>query len=146
MGSFETPGQRVSATEIDALYDKNDPRAALASSSAAPIGATRFAGAEYGRFDRDAPVDADAHGRGWYLRGQNFVLHYVEALEGGCFARVGQPDEYALIVPVRDMALEIDAGADTVSVSGGSVVFVPEADTIVRATRDRKSTRLNFSH
>src|SRR3546814_7551792 len=98
MGSFETPGQRVSATEIDALYDKNDPRAALASSSAAPIGATRFAGAAYVRFDRNAPIDADAHGRGSSLRGQNFVPHYVEALGGGCFARVGQPDEYAMHV------------------------------------------------
>src|SRR3546814_19444873 len=109
MGSFETPGQRVSATEIDALYDKNDPRAALASSSAAPIGATRFAGAEYGRFDRDAPVDADAPGRACYLRGQNFVLHSVAELEGGCFAGDGQPDHCAVSVPDREQAREIAA-------------------------------------
>src|SRR3546814_2874798 len=50
--------------------------------------------------------------------------------------------EYALIVPDRDMALEIDAGADTVSVPGGSVVFVPAGDTIVRATRAGRFVRL----
>src|SRR3546814_12154503 len=57
-------------------------------------------------------------------------------------SRVGQPDEYALIVPDRDMALEIDAGADTVSVPGGSVVFVHAGDTIVRATRAGRFVRL----
>src|SRR3546814_8264468 len=40
------------------------------------------------------------------------------------------------------MALEIDAGADTVSVPGGSVVFVPAGDTIVRATRAGRFVRL----
>lgn len=124
------------------MYDPSDPRSSLASAPPAGKEATSFAGAEYGRFDRDPPVEADANGSSWYLRGQNFVLNYIEAACGGQFARTGQPDEYALIVPDPGMAIEVAAGAETVMVNGGSVVFVPAGDSLVTALGAGRLVRL----
>jgi hypothetical protein len=124
------------------LYDASDPRASLSTAAPAAAPATAFAGAEYGRFYCDEPAEADVHGRRWYLRGQNFVLNYIEAAAGGTFERRGQPDEYALILPDDDMILEIEAGGETVVVSGGSIVFVPAGDSRVTALREGAIVRL----
>jgi mannose-6-phosphate isomerase-like protein (cupin superfamily) len=123
------------------MYEQSDPRASLAP-SAAPVAATSFAPAEYGLFDRTPPAEADAQGRSWYLRGQNFVLNYIEAVEGGRFPRHAQPDEYALILPDPNMAIEVSAGGETVAVRGGSVVFVPAGYSLVRATAAGRIVRL----
>ena len=124
------------------MYDTSDPRSSLGPATDAKNRPTTFAGAEYGRFDRDAPAQSDAHGSSWYLRGQNFVLNYIEAAGGGQFGRIDQPDEYALIVPDRDMAIEVAAGRETVTVPGGSVVFVPAGDSVVTALRAGRIVRL----
>lgn len=123
------------------MYDQSDPRAALAS-AASPVTAARFGPAEYGLFDRVAPAESDANGRAWYLRGQNFVLNYVEALADGRFARHAQPDEYALIVPDADMAIDVTAGGETVTVPGGSVAFVPAGYSLVKARSAGRFVRL----
>jgi hypothetical protein len=124
------------------LYDASDPRASLATAAPAPVVATGFAGAEYGRFYRDPPTEAGAHGRLWYLRGQNFVVNYIEAAEGGSFERLDQPDEYALILPGEDMAIEVEAGDQRAVVAGGSIVFVPAVGSRVTALREGAIIRL----
>jgi len=124
------------------LYDASDPRASLASSSPANAAPTAFASAEYGRFYRDAPAEADEHGRRWYLRGQNFVLNHIEAAQKGSFERLGQPDEYALILPEEDMRVEVEAGAEKIVATGGSIVFIPAGDSRVTALREGTIVRL----
>lgn len=124
------------------MYDVSDPRASLAAASPKIARATEFAGAEYGKFYRETPLEADASGRCWYLRGQNFVLNYIEAAKGGQFARIGQSDEYALIVPHESMSIEVSAGAETVVVVGGSVVFIPPGDSRVTALVKGRIIRL----
>ena len=124
------------------MYDPSDPRASLNPPSANASKATKFAGAEYGMFDRIPPAEDDADGRHWYLRGQNFVLQYSEAASGGAFARTEQPDEYALILPDRDMSAEVSAGGKIIAVPGGSVVFVPAGDSVVRTPDGGRIIRL----
>ncbi|MBL8589086.1 MAG: hypothetical protein JNK46_11205 [Methylobacteriaceae bacterium] len=107
------------------MYDKTDPRAALAASAApsAPPPAF-FAPPEYGRFYEGPPQIDDASGRSWFLRGQNFVLAYSETKAGALFARDAQPDEYALLIPDAT-DVRIEAGDESKTARGPAIVFVP---------------------
>jgi hypothetical protein len=125
------------------MYDQSDPRTALASAaSPAKPAATRFAAAEYGRFYDTPPQDDDAGGRSWYFRGQNFVLHYMEAEAGAVLAREDQADEYALMIPDAGSEVEIEAGGETAVVAGGNLAFVPPGRSSVRVTRAGRIVRL----
>ena len=116
------------------MYHSSDPRAALA---AAPPGeappATRFAGAEYGRFDIDPPAVDDAHGKTWLTRGQNFLVAYTMAASGGVLARAEQPDEYVLLLPDAGMAVDLQWNGTAVQVPGQTISFVPAGASIIRA-------------
>lgn len=115
------------------MYDKSDPRAALAGAApAARPAATEFAAAEYGRFYDSAPQDQGEGGRSWYFRGQNFVMLYWEATAGAVFSRRGQVDEFAVYLPDADVVVEIEAGEETRTVSGHSIIFVPPGDCSIR--------------
>lgn len=105
------------------MYDQSDPRASLASSS--PAAATEFAGAEYGRFYESEPHERDAEGASWYFRGQNFVAHYMEAMEGAQMCRDEQVDEYALILPDEGSSISVEAAGQTMTITGGQLAFVP---------------------
>lgn len=124
------------------MYDRSDPRASLPALQPEIGPATRFAGAEYGRFYSEPPGEADTNGRSWFLRGQNFVLNYIEAEKGGQFVRKQQPDEYALILPDSGMWIEVSAGDMTIQAGGGSVIFVPSGDSRVRALESGRIVRL----
>ncbi len=114
------------------MYEKSDPRAAIAAAAKSTTPpATEFAGAEYEKFYETAPRDDDASGLSWYARGQNFIVAYSRAAPGGTFSRTGQVDEYAVLVPDTDTAVEIEAGGETVSVPGYSLAFVPPGDSRV---------------
>lgn len=104
------------------MYDKDDPRSTLAPSK--PV-ATTFAAAEYARFYADTPQQADASGKYWYARGQNFVLVYIEANAGAVFRRADQPDEYVVLVPEARTSVEIHCQGQVTTVPGYSVAFVP---------------------
>jgi hypothetical protein len=115
------------------MYDKSDPRSALASAQpTAKPAATAFAPAEYGRFYDQAPQEDGSAGRSWFFRGQNFVMHYWEAAAGGVLRRAGQADEYALYLPDAAVTVEIEANGETRTVPGNAVVFVPPGDSTVR--------------
>jgi hypothetical protein len=125
------------------MYDQSDPRTALApAASSGKPAATRFAAAEYGRFYDTAPQDDDAAGRSWYFRGQNFVLHYMEAEAGAVLTREDQADEYALMIPDAGSEVEIEAGGETATVSGGNLAFVPPGRSTVRVTKAGRIVRL----
>lgn len=124
------------------MYDASDPRTVLTSTSRPAATPSTFAGVEYGRFDLNPPAKADGHGSQWYLRGQNFVLNYIEALPGGQFAREDQTDEYALILPDDDMEVTVAAGSENLAVKGGSVIFIPAGRSLVTARRGGRIIRL----
>jgi len=114
------------------MYLKSDPRAALGSPAAGKAPQpTAFAGAEYAKFYETAPQDDDTHGRTWYARGQNYVIAYSEAKPGARFVRDAQPDEYVVLLPDTATAAEIASAADSRTVPGYSVAFVPPGQSSV---------------
>ncbi|MCO5066703.1 MAG: hypothetical protein M9924_20160 [Rhizobiaceae bacterium] len=108
------------------MYDPSDPRSALSQGGArqAPS-ANAFAKAEFGLFYNDNPQEDDANGRTWFCRGQNFVIAYSEARAGAVFARPEQLDEYMVLIPDRETPFVAEAGKQTETASGYSVVIMP---------------------
>lgn len=123
------------------MYDKSDPRAALAKAASAPT-ANAFAAAEYGRFYDSTPQEQDGAGKSWYFRGQNFVAHYMEAKAGAHLVRVDQPDEYAIILPDDDSAITIETGDEVMHVAGGHLAFVPPGVSRIVVNKDARIIRL----
>jgi hypothetical protein len=125
------------------MYAAGDPRAALAAPSERKISApTAFSAAEYAKFYETSPRDDDANGRSWYVRGQNFVLAYSEAKPGAIFARSKQVDEYAILIPDRDVSIEITAAGETIKVPGYAIAFVPPGDSRISVPNGGRIVRL----
>ncbi len=126
------------------MYDRSDPRAALAAAAPAPAAAptASFAAPEYGRFYDQSPAESGAAGKSWWIRGQNFVLGYTEAAAGGSFTRKDQADEYVLILPDRETRATVTAGGETKEVEGFSVVMVPPGESRVTITSGGRFIRL----
>jgi hypothetical protein len=125
------------------MYDQTDPRAALAdAASEKGIASTAFAAAEYGRFYDSAPQDDDANGRSWYIRGQNFVVHYMEAALGADLVRTDQGDEYAVILPDADSECRITAGDEIKTIAGGNLAFVPPGASHIKMVKPGRLVRL----
>lgn len=116
------------------MYDQSDPRSTLAASpKPAPARMHEsFFGSELALFYESEPQQFDANGRTWISRGQNFVVAYSEAKEGGIFARAAQPDEYAVIIPDPETQVEITTAEGTTVVPGYSVAFVPPGKSSIR--------------
>lgn len=125
------------------MYDKTDPRSALhpATAAKAPPPASYF-GPDYGHFYREPPQIDDASGRTWLLRGQAFVIAYSEAAPGGSFARAGQPDEYALLLPDPDRGAEIETAEGRETVAGNRIAFLPPGDSRVTLPQGGPLVRL----
>ncbi len=116
------------------MYDKSDPRAALATAAAspgAPMPGT-FDAADYLRFSQTDPDVIEKGARTWLGRGHNFLLAYTEAEEEATLARTAQLDEYAILLPERSTRIEVSAGGATQIVEGYHLVFVPPGDSTVR--------------
>lgn len=116
------------------MYDQSDPRSTLAASpKPAPARMHEsFFGSELALFYESEPQQSDANGRTWISRGQNFIVAYSEAREGGIFARAAQPDEYAVIIPDPETQVEITTAEGTTVVPGYSVAFVPPGKSSIR--------------
>jgi hypothetical protein len=124
------------------MYHSSDPRAALATAAAKPSTAAEFAGAEYGRFYSDPPVEQSASGKTWMTRGQNFLVAYTEANAGASLARAGQPDEYVLLLPKPGAPVIVEWNGQSVEVPANTITFVPAGDSVVRATEPGEIVRI----
>lgn len=123
------------------MYDKSDPRAALAPKGAAAGPRTGLiAEPQEAYFYNDPPQADDASGRTWLVRGHNFVLAWSEARPGAAFAREGQADEYAVLLPESGAVIEWN-GVKT-EVPGWSLAFVPPGDSVVTLPDGGPMTRL----
>jgi hypothetical protein len=81
------------------MYDKSDPRAALAPSTAAKPMPTEFAGAQYAKFYETEPQHKTAKASSWLTRGQNFIIEYSDVKDGAVLERKDQIDEYVVLLP-----------------------------------------------
>ncbi|WP_201506719.1 hypothetical protein, partial [Escherichia coli] len=89
------------------MYEADDPRAALASAGAGAMPSAAFGSSSHARFYADAPQEDLPDQRNWYTRGQNFVVCYSEVEPGAVFARLGQADEYVLLLHEADMSATV---------------------------------------
>jgi len=124
-------------------YDASDPRAALASATAAPKPVTGpFMPASYARFYEQAPQEELPGIRTWYARGRSFIVAFSDVSAGVVLPRSGQPDEYALLLPDAGTDAEITAGAETKVVEGYSLAFIPPGDSRIAMRTGGRIVRL----
>lgn len=125
------------------MYDRTDPRAALAAAAPPAVQPDMFAAPEYGRFYDSPPQESTTAGKSWYIRGQNFVLCYSEANPGGVFSRpASQADESVLILPDRESRVTVTAGGETQDIAGFSVVMIPPGASEIRVSSGGRIVRL----
>ncbi len=93
----------------------------------------------------DAPHEVDEATRNWYVRGQNFVLAFTEAEPGAVFNRIGQVDEYLLLLEHQGTSARITWNGESTEVPGYSVVIVPPGDSTVTLPHGGRVTRLYTS-
>jgi hypothetical protein len=124
------------------MYDKSDPRSALAASKKDTPSGTTAMPASFGLYYQDNPVDDDSSGRGWYTRGQNLIVHWIEAKPGASFARVAQVDEYMIILPDDDTPYEATAGESVVRGEGYQLLIVPPGDSKISLPKGGRVVRL----
>ncbi|MGG5890176.1 hypothetical protein ACLF3G_23950 [Falsiroseomonas sp. HC035] len=123
-------------------YDASDPRAALAPPAATKIVDGPYAPADYAKF-YETPPQEDADGiRTWLVRGRNFIIAYSEVTEGAVLARRDQPDEYVLLLPDPGLSATVTAGAETKTVEGNSLVFIPPGESRITVNGKGRIVRL----
>jgi hypothetical protein len=111
----------------------------VAKAAATP---TAFSPASYCRFYDTPPQEKDQNGQVWYGRGANLLVAYTLAEQGGAFTRKDQVDEWAIIVPDKDVRVEIETPAGTTAVEPYSIVFVPPGDSTVRVPTGGRIIRI----
>jgi hypothetical protein len=126
------------------MYDASDPRASLAtkSAAAAPAPVTSYGDCEYVRFYQDPPQESGAGGKTWYARGQNFVIAISDPTVGAVMGREAQPDEYAVILPEAATIVEITTAQGTQQVKGNSLAFVPPGPSSLRVIKPGRIVRM----
>lgn len=125
------------------MYAPDDPRASL-NTAAAPKAAapTAFKGGEYARF-YDAPPQEVVDGSAtYYARGQNLVVAHTTGKAGLVLRRVGQLDEYIVLLPNPDTPVEIRWNGESIQVDGYCLVVVPPGDSEVLLKGDGEVIRL----
>ncbi len=124
------------------MYDKSDPRSALAAAPTVGPKATEFAAAEYAKFYEKAPQVSGPDGRTWLARGQNFVIAYTEATAGAALGRDRQADEYVVLLPDHGIEVEITTQQGTVNVPGYSLAFVPAGQSFAKVKKPGRVVRM----
>jgi hypothetical protein len=125
------------------MYDKSDPRSALAPAAAksAPV-FTAYSPADYVRFYEEQPATAAAGEKTWLMRGQNGVVAYSEVAAGTRLARKGQVDEWVLLLPDADVTVTVEAGGERKTIQGFTVTFIPPGDSTLTVDKGGRVIRL----
>jgi hypothetical protein len=124
-------------------YDAKDPRANLKKGPAGESKtATDFAGADYVKFYEIDPGETSPGARTWYARGQSLIIAYTEASVDSVFPRIGQPDEYVLLLPDPSVSVEITTGHGVARVTGHTISIIPPGESSVRVVAEGRLIRL----
>jgi hypothetical protein len=123
------------------MYDKSDPRSALAPKAPASSGSTATP-ESYGLYYQDAPAEKDANGRSWYTRGQSLLIHFIEAKPGARFGRQNQTDEYMIVLPDDDTPYDVTANGETAKGPGYQLVIVPPGNSEIHLPEGGRLVRL----
>lgn len=124
------------------MYESDDPRSRLATAGGGSGPATAFGSSTYARFHESEPQETGPGHRTWYTRGQNFVVCYSDADEGAVFERLGQIDEYVLLLPDESTRVEVSADGETLPVDGFSITMIPPGDSRVVVKQAGRVIRL----
>ncbi len=123
-------------------YDATDPRSTLGRSKAEAKAATDFVPTDYVKFN-EVPPDETAPGvKTWYGRGQHMIIAYSEASAGAEFPRVGQADEYVLLLPDREMAVDVATADGVKRVDGFTISILPPGKSTITARVAGRFVRL----
>lgn len=94
-------------------------------------------------FLTEAPTEIGPNGsRTWLARSATLVVAYTDAKAGEVLARVGQPDEYALLQYSESAPVRVTAGDATEEVREEAFVVVPPGDSRVEVLADGVVIRL----
>jgi len=124
------------------MYEKDDPRAALATSPSSGPSAGAAAPA-YAQFEQQQPADISPSGSPtWYVRGQNFTLSYTRLKAGDHLTRDRQDHEYVVILTEAGTHVSVVAGAEAATVNEPAVIVVPPGTSALTANQDTAVVRL----
>ena len=125
------------------MYESDDPRSLLSTAGGAGAKpASAFGASTYARFHEQAPQEQGAGHSTWYTRGQNFVVCWSDVEAGAVFERTGQVDEYVLLLPDADMAVEVEANGEVQALAGFTVTMIPPGDSRITVRRAGRLVRL----
>lgn len=116
-------------------YPKGDPRAAL---NAGKDGSTdhqgAFFGLEHAMFREHKPYRETKAARSWLVRATNFIIEYTDFDGEDEFARVGQPDEYMVVLHDATLSGSIEFKGERTPLPGQTLAICPPGDTVLRVS------------
>lgn len=130
------------------MYETDDPRSRLSTAGGASggkagaVAASAFGSSTYARFHDGEPQITGPGQRTWVTRGQNFVVCWSDVEPGAVLDRVGQVDEYVLLLPDEGMTAEVEAGGEVIGVPGFTITMVPPGDSRITVQGGGRLVRL----
>ena len=121
-------------------YTADDVRSKLPTAAAAT--AETFGDANYVKFYEHEPQQRDDGSETWYARAQNFVVEYTNVFSEASLRRVGEPEEYVVLIMDDGLSATVTAGDESVDVSGKTLVVVPPGDSLVEVKGSGRVARL----
>lgn len=124
------------------MYVPGDPRSKRVAASSAIRSTTdqqapRFADEKYARLGASPPQVEGETGASWYTRGQNLMVASTEARAGAILERRAQPSPYVVLIPERDVQLNVSAGGERLTLPGHRIaVTSPCSSTVSVKTAD----------
>jgi len=112
------------------MYETDDPRSRLSTASGAAVPtSSAFGASSYGRFYASDPQEVASGLKTWLTRGQNFIVAYSQAEAGAVLERVGQADEYVLLLPDAATSVTLEFGGEVHQIAGYTITFIPAGDS-----------------
>lgn len=125
------------------MYETDDPRSRLSTASgiAAPA-SSAFGASSYARFYASDPQEISAGIKTWLTRGQNFIVAYSQAEAGAVLERVGQTDEYVLLLPDPATSATVEFDGEVHEIGGFTISFIPAGDSRITVKAGGEIVRL----
>lgn len=124
------------------MYDKSDPRSSLGDSGKKKAQPTEFADVKHVKMYELTPRESELGTKTWWMRGQHFYLAYSAAVAGEQFERLGQKDEYVVLMPDPESEAVVSWNGQEHWVKGYSLAIVPAGDSRLTVTKGGRFVRL----